>query len=185
MDDIKEYGIETDAYETFLERRAERIENEFRVILGLTTKTEHQLGNEPSKVIDLSEDKIRDLLDHYLSQKYGEDYWEEGVPKDVRDVADKRIAADLIKHPYNETKYINCRERLNFLDMVNYLSIIQSKWWLFEHIFKSKGEVKKHLLALNDYRNAIKHNRKIDPVCKKNGEAGILWFEKIVGSEDV
>ena len=45
---------------------------------------------------------------------------------------------------------------------------------------KSRGELTKHFLALKNYRNSIKHNRDMNVVERKNGEAAVLWFNAIL-----
>src|SRR5262249_929960 len=42
VDDVHKFGVTDNNFSMFLEKRAEKIENEFRVLLGLRTKTEEQ-----------------------------------------------------------------------------------------------------------------------------------------------
>jgi hypothetical protein len=48
---------------------------------------------------------------------------------------------------------------------------------------KSRGALTKHFLALKNYRNSIKHNRDMNVVERKNGEAAVLWFQCNFGEE--
>ena len=179
---LKEFGIESNDFNKFLEKRAEKIENEFRALLGLRTKTERDFEENPSEPLDLFEIRLRDLFNDKLAAEYGENYWNEGIPQIVRDEAEKKIQKDLRSHPYNEEKYLDGRERLNFLDMSDYSLVIMQNWPLFKRIFMSRGEVERHFLALMKYRNPIKHTRGLNIVDKKNGEAAVLWFEQIFNS---
>jgi hypothetical protein len=69
---------------------------------------------------------------------------------------------------------------MTFLDIMDYCKIILSNWDVFGKFFGSKGEVEKHMLALKNYRNQVKHSRELNEVDKRTGEAAVLWFEKIL-----
>jgi len=185
IQDVKEFGLLDNNYELFLNKRAEKIENEFRFLLGLTSRTERLLEEQPTVPIDLFEIKMRNLINISLINEYGEDYWEESIPEDIRNVVDRKIKHDINLHPYNQQKYLRCEERLNFLDIMDYLKTIMVNWTLFKNIFESKSELEKHFLNLNNYRNSIKHAKEIDIVDKKAGEAAVMWFNKVFeGIED-
>ncbi len=64
--------------------------------------------------------------------------------------------------------------------MMDYEKIISSNWPLFASVFQSRGELNKHFLVLKNYRNSIKHNRDMNVVEKKNGEAAVIWFDEIL-----
>ena len=147
-------------------------------------KTEEQFESQPSAPIDFFEVRMRDLLNFYLVKECGENYWEEAIPRKIREKTNIRIQEDLRIHPYKEAEYIDCRERLDFFNIIDYLEIIHEHWPLFQNIFGSRRELKKHLLALNEYRNMIKHIRKQDVVVKKNGEGAILWFERMLDRDE-
>ena len=179
IDGIKEFGISDNNFDKFLQKRAEKIVNEFRYLTGFKSLTERQLEEQPSIPVDLFETKMRRLINSSLINEYGEDYWDESIPEDIRSVVNRKIQHDINLHPYNEPKYVHCEERLNFADIMDYLKIIMVNWTLFKNIFGSKSELEKHFLSVNNYRNSIKHVKEIDVVDKKSGEAAILWFKKI------
>ncbi len=179
--DMKEFGILEDDFNLFLNKRAEKIENKLRSFLGLKTKTEAQFEKEggPDAIINLLERQMREIINHYLIGEYGEDYWEEAVPQDIRNAVNKKISRIIRAKPYEESKYRICLERIAMLDIMDYFKIISINWNIFKEIFGSRGELERHFLALNSYRRTIKHSKDLDIIDKKNGEAAILWFERI------
>jgi len=179
IDGIKEFGISDNDFDKFLRKRAEKIVNEFRYLTGLESLTERQLEEQPSIPVDLFETRMRRLINSSLTSEHGDDYWGESIPEDIRGVVNRKIQHDINLHPYNEPKYVHCEERLNLVDIMDYLKIIMVNWTLFRNIFVSKSELEKHFLSINNYRNSIKHVKEMDVVDKKSGEAATLWFKKI------
>lgn len=70
--------------------------------------------------------------------------------------------------------------RITFVDVMDYAKIILMNWQIFSSSFGSKNEVEQHFRALKNYRNPVKHGRDLNPVDQRNGEAAILWFERII-----
>ena len=180
IDDLNEFGIEDNDFARFLDKRSEKIENEFRVLVGLKTKTEQQFDSNPAGPVDVLEIKVRELLLGKLTTAYGGEYWLKAVPADVRMTAEKKIEDQIRRHSYEADKYESSDAKLSFLDMMDYAKVIFANWSLFAGVFKSKGELQKYFLDLKNYRNALKHNRDMNAVEKKNGEAAVLWFESIL-----
>ena len=55
-------------------------------------------------------------------------------------------------------------------------------WPLFEPLYANKEMLTKRFSQLADLRNGIRHSRSVDEVTRKEGEAAILWFEKVLGT---
>lgn len=183
IDDVEKFGIRDNDFGLFLEKRAEKIENEFRILLGLKTKTEQQFEDEPSAPVDLLEAKLRALLQETLIEEFGATFWDEAVPADIRTAVDAKIASQVKTHPYDRERLAMPEAKMSFLDMMDYEKIMSSNWALFVGIFQSRSELNKHFLAIKNYRNSIKHNREMNEVEKKNGEAAVLWFDAILNEE--
>ncbi len=183
IDDAEKFGITENNFALFLEKRAEKIENQFRVLLGLKTKTEQQFEEEPSTPVDLLEVKLRDLIEEKLIGVYGDEFWTEAVPSDIRTVVDKKLESHLRSHPYELEKFTSSSAKLGFLDIMDYYKIVSSNWTSFSDVFQSRGELEKHFLALKNYRNSIKHNREMNAVEQKNGEAAVLWFNALLADK--
>jgi len=180
IDDLSTFGIANNNFSVFLEKRAEKIENQFRFLLGLKSKTEKQFEDEPSAPIDVLEFKIRALIRQKLEEGFGPEFWVAAVPVDIRGVVERKIESHLKSHPYDIEKFSSSGAKLSFLDIMDYEKVIASNWILFASVFQSRGELTKHFLALKNYRNSIKHNREMNAVEKRNGEAAVLWFHAIL-----
>ena len=181
--DKKEFGLLDDDFNVFLNKRAEAIENEFRELAGLKTKTERQLDEEPNRPLNFIENKLRDIIDKQLAGELS-DYWEETIPSDIKAAVEIKISHEKKKQPYKEDSAFPNLEKLSFLDVMDYFKIIISNWVYFSDIFGSKPELERHFTALKEYRNYIKHNRKMDEVTKRNGEAAVLWFERVFDNSE-
>lgn len=179
IDDVNKFGITSNNFVEFLEKRAERIENQFRTLLGLRTKTEQQFDEEPSAPLDLLEIKLRSLIQERLTNDFNDEFWIEAVPSDIRQIVEQKIESHIHSYPYDVDKFASSAAKLGFLDIMDYAKIISSNWISFSGIFQSRGELEKHFLALKNYRNSIKHNRDMNQVEKRNGEAAVLWFNEI------
>lgn len=183
IDDVDKFGISKDDFGEFLEKRAEKIENQFRILLGLKTKTEQQFDEEPSAPLDLLEIRLRNLIQDKLTEDFDDDFWLDAVPADIRHVVEKKIESHIHAHPYDNDKFSSAATKLGFLDIMDYAKIISTNWPSFSGVFQSRGELEKHFLALKNYRNAVKHNREMNQVEKRNGEAAVIWFISILAEK--
>lgn len=180
--ELKEFGLTENNFEQFLKARAAAIEAAFKDLLGLRSKSEQQFETDPSAPVDLIEAKLRDLILEKLSEEFGETFWEDAVPVDVRAAVKRKIDEHLRAHPYDAGGLATAEAKSSYLDVMDYAKIISTNWELFEEQFHSRGELDRHFLALKNYRNSIKHNRELNPVEKRTGEAAVLWFEGVLGS---
>lgn len=178
--DLNEFGISDDNFEQFLDKRASSIEQSFKDILGLRSKAEQQLETEPTKPVDLIEAKLRNLILEVLTEEFGSAFWDDAVPVDIRIAVKKKSDEYLRTYPYDEAHLDEIETKFSYLDIMDYAKTISANWELFEEQFHSRGEIERHFLALKNYRNSIKHNRELNPVEKRNGEAAVLWFESVL-----
>ena len=178
--DLKQSGLLEDNFLRFLDFRADQLVQAFRVRTGIGSRSEEHFSSDPAKPIDILETRMRGFLHGILKQQAEESYWEEYIPIDIQDTVNKKIQEVMRRHPYGLEEYNRDDVRIEFLDVMDYAKIILSNWQLFGRYFGSKGEVEKHLLALKNYRNPIKHGRSLNEVDKRNGEAAVLWLENIL-----
>lgn len=86
----------------------------------------------------------------------------------------------LTKNPSKTWLDLSTTDSLSFCDIMDYSNIILKNWSLFEETFRSKFEIEKRFIAFKDFRNAVKHNREIDTVLQRDGEAALEWFSQIL-----
>ena len=53
-------------------------------------------------------------------------------------------------------------------------------WSRFEEKIRNKELFQKRFGQLAEIRNALRHNRSVDAVARKEGEAAVLWFQALV-----
>jgi len=164
----------------FLDYRAERIVQAFRIMTGISTPAEEHFDTNPTKPVDIIENRLRQFIHDNLRNVTENSYWDERIPQDIKEAVERKIQDDLRRHPYKLEEYMRDEARISFLDIMDYSKIILSNWSAFKQKFGSKAEVEQHFRALKNYRNSIKHVRVINPVDKRMGEAAILWIENII-----
>lgn len=167
-------------YESFLNVRADKVLDAFEKMIG--TKIVQILGQNKNKAIDKIELKLRNLIDEKLTIKGGQNYWKSLIPGDIQVVIKERLDQHLKKNPDIDFGDLVDKRRVDFCDIMDYYKIITKNWDLFGEKFRSKGELEKKFLNLKDFRNAIKHarNEDIDSVLRKEGEAAIEWFDRLI-----
>ncbi len=72
--------------------------------------------------------------------------------------------------------------KLEYADLRELQDTIANKslWTRFEGIFGSKETLNTKFQQFSDLRNGIRHSRTVDDISRMEGEAALLWFEKIL-----
>ena len=72
---------------------------------------------------------------------------------------------------------------LEYADLRELKDTIMNKalWVRFKDCFLNKESLEKRFGQLAELRNSIRHSRSVDEITCKEGEAAILWFEKVNG----
>ena len=105
------------------------------------------------------------------------------LPTHVRTKVDERIRTSMRKNPAMDPElYEILSGMLEFCDLRELQDIIGNKtlWPLFESRFSTRELLAGKFGQLADLRNGLAHNRTVDDVTRKEGEASILWFEKVL-----
>jgi hypothetical protein len=107
------------------------------------------------------------------------------MPGDVIVHVEERIADWLSRHPYeDQAQFLSARRRLDFCDVSDYGKTILKNWRQFEELFKRTDEFERHIRAYRTLRNCVQHNRKPTDIEQKNGEAAMLWLERILDQHE-
>ena len=80
--------------------------------------------------------------------------------------------------------YETLHGQLEFFDLREVQDAIMNRalWPRFESLFGSKGMLETKFGQFAELRNGIRHSRSVDEVTRKEGEAAILWFEKVLST---
>ncbi|MBC6403409.1 MAG: DUF262 domain-containing protein [Hyphomonadaceae bacterium] len=83
---------------------------------------------------------------------------------------------------FNRERYTTIGGMLEFIDLQDLKDIIVAKlnWQNFSDTFGRKGQVENQFNQLAAMRNSIRHGRTVSEICRKDGEAALLWFEGIL-----
>lgn len=107
----------------------------------------------------------------------------ERLPPHVRQKLEERIQKAAKKNAaFEEDFYEELGGKLEFCDLRELQDAITSKasWQNFEPRFSNKETVISKFGQLAELRNGIRHSRTVDEVTRKEGEAAISWFEKVL-----
>jgi len=132
------------------------------------------------KNIEKIELKIRDLIKNELANDISQ------LPQYIKQKAEEKVARAAKKNPiFDVEKYQHLENLLEFLDLRETQDVITSKtlWPQFQEIFNNKDILINKYNQIAELRNCIRHSRTADNIIQKEGEASILWFEKVLKVE--
>jgi hypothetical protein len=107
------------------------------------------------------------------------------LPGHVLQNADQRLQGARRKDPGLHTvENDRLAKLLEFSDLRELQDTIANKalWPLFSQRFVNKDALRARFGQLAELRNGIRHSRAVDEVTRKEGEAAILWFEKVLAA---
>jgi len=173
-------AIWNNEFEKFMEERATLIATALERLIEISPVEPVALVIAPfASEVDALEVRIRDFIDHRLIALVGSHYWRQTMPGDVIVRAKELIKGRQERQPYIEEPQTD-RERLDFCDVGDYEKILLKNWDQFEEYFIRKEELQRHLAAYSALRNCAQHNRKPTDVELKNGQAAMLWANRII-----
>ena len=106
------------------------------------------------------------------------------LPSHIANKVDERLQQAVTKNAALDSEhYETLHGLLELFDLRELYDTIVNKslWPRFQKCYGSKWTLEKHFDQLVELRNSIRHSRSIDDVTRKEGEAAILWFEKLLG----
>lgn len=101
------------------------------------------------------ENSVRLLITQRLQEKYGLNWWDERVPKKIKEFAEQR-QKDASENSWLEGQK---RDPLGFVQFGHLSDIILSNWEDFSDLIPTQHWVKQRLDELEKARNFIAHNR--------------------------
>jgi len=107
------------------------------------------------------------------------------LPQHVAQKVNERIQKASTKNAAMDAEqYDVLSGKLEYFDLRELQDTITGKstWALFEQQFVNKETLAGKFNQLAELRNGIRHSRTVDEITRKEGEAAILWFGKVLGS---
>ena len=105
------------------------------------------------------------------------------LPAHVQQKVRERLQAAAKKNPAMDlNRYQTLTDQLEYADLRELQDTIVTKalWPRFESRFGSKGSVANRFDQLAEMRNSIRHSRSVTEITRKDGEAALLWFRKVL-----
>ena len=169
-------------FETFLTIRSRTIREHLRDLLDRHQNVSEEVSR--TKAVQLLENRIRgvevalrDLICRELNGKI------ENLPSDVRVVLEDRLRGEKRRNPSVTNSRIRSLDfALSFATLRDLEQIFKNKqkWMFFKRHLRNKEELAKRFAQVINLRNAICHIRQMDEFTRTDGEAGTIWFEKIL-----
>ena len=128
--------------------------------------------------IERIELRLRSLIEERLDGETA------ALPGHVVQKSTERVQRASRKNPAMDgSHYESMAGLLEFADLRELQDTIVGKalWPLFEPVFTSKETLIGKLDQLAELRNGIRHSRTVDDVTRKEGEASILWLDRVLG----
>ena len=166
-----------DDFEAFITERQRTIED---AIENLIVKERLDLSlpmRELDQLIEQTERGLRAVIAGKLDDDPA------NLPDHIRPRINERLQREARKNPaFDEDRYRSLLNQLEFADLRELEGIIISKdgWAVFERDFANKDALLKKFGQLAELRNGIAHNRNVDAVTRKEGEAAIEWFSGVL-----
>ena len=176
--------LSKDGYVAFLKERrrllAEAINQMLQTLYNgdSTIHVSKDIGQWRDRVEEV-EKAIRKAIIHTLHQNEDDIDRKTFVPEHILQKVRGRIKDHLTDNPSeSKEEYEKFENQIPFFDVSEYFHLIASKqnWSYFEPIFGQKEVLQSRFGQLQGIRNAIAHNRELNEVTIKDGEAATLWF---------
>lgn len=107
------------------------------------------------------------------------------LPSHVRQKIEERTQTALKKNPTLDVdQYSTLEGKLEYADLRELQDIVTNRKLspLFGSLCSNKETLFKRFSQLAELRNGIRHSRTIDEVTRKEGEAAVMWFGRVLGA---
>jgi hypothetical protein len=178
FDILRRKPFDPDDFEAFLAERQRTLQE---AIEDLLVKERLDLSpqlRELDAKVETVELTLRRIIDESLGGNSSE------LPSHVLQKIEERLQAAAKKNSaLDVSAFQTLRGKLEYADLREVQDSILSKttWPHFQVRFTNKEMLTKKFDQLAELRNGIRHSRTVDEITRKEGEASILWFQKVLG----
>ncbi len=105
------------------------------------------------------------------------------LPSHVVQKIGERLQAAAKRNPALDSDHYETLDgRLEYADLRELQDTFTNRalWPLFQDKFRTKELLGSRFQQLADLRNSIRHSRTVHEITRKDGEAAILWFQRIL-----
>jgi hypothetical protein len=175
----KESPLWSDDFDAFLTWRLERLDEVLIEHVGARQTSAPEVDPQISKLdarVEAVELRLRELIAARLDRDGS------SIPQHIMVRVDERIDAASAKHPGPTPRQGDgLMAKLEYFDLRDLQNVICAKtlWPAFERPFGTKEQLNVRFDQLAELRNMIRHSRATNVVTVKDGEAGLLWFDRV------
>ena len=174
-----ESPLYADDFEAFLDWRQDTLQETLAEVTG---KAAHATGRSRERSsldveVEGVELELRRLIANTLAGEAG------ALPSHVSAKISERIASARRRSPgMGDGYYDSLSGMLEYCDLRELQDVLTSKvlWPQFEGRFGSKEMLNVRFAQLAELRNRLRHSRTVDNVTRKDGEAALLWFRRVL-----
>jgi len=134
---------------------------------------------------------LRSFIAKELKNLHGENWWREGIPKDIRSYINDLINDEIKKQPWKKEELFNypLEKKLNYATAGHMQEVVRygSNWERFSELFvKDKEYTLAQFKSFESLRNIYDHHREheCDEITKKLGYWAMRWIRKCAGFEE-
>jgi len=164
-------------FEAFIAERQRTIQDAIEHLLIKERIDLEPRLRELDEQVEKVELTLRVLIDRLLSGNM------EKIPSHVHHKISERIQRALKKNAALDAGHLSTMPgALEYADFRELQDIMLNKslWPEFSSIFGNKDALLAKLDQLAELRNGIRHSREVSEITRKEGEAAILWFKKVL-----
>lgn len=165
-------------FEAFLTERQRTLQEAIENLL-----VKERLDLSPQlRELDARVEKVELTLRRIIDESLGGNTSE--LPSHVLQKVDERLQAAAKKNAaLDVSAFQTLHGKLEYADLREVQDSILSKttWPHFQVRFTNKETLTKKFDQLAELRNGIRHSRTVDEITRKEGEASLLWFQKVLG----
>jgi hypothetical protein len=170
----------SDDFEQFIAERQRTVQDAIENLL-----IKERLDLSPAlRDLDAGTEKVELKLRAAIDLDLGSDVSQ--VPPHLIQKVDARIAKATKKNAaLDSDRYQSLSGKLEYFDLRELQDVVLGKgvWGKFESRFGSKETAANKFDQLAELRNAIRHSRAVSDIVRKEGEAAILWFERLLAND--
>ncbi len=166
-----------DDFEAFISERQRTLQDAIENLL-----IKERLDLPPQlRELDAATEQLELKLRQLLASACGDD--PSAIPPHVMQKVDERISRALKKNAsLDADSYYTLNGRLEYFDLRELQDALVGKsiWPKMENRFGSREALSAKFDQLAELRNGIRHSRAVGDVVRKEGEAAISWFRKVL-----
>ena len=170
-------------FEEFLAIRSRTIKGHLRNLLDRHQNlTEQILQTNAIQLLGIRIKRVEVALRNLICQQLNGKI--ENLPSPPISKIQERLLREKKRNPsVTDSSTQSLEFALTFADLRDLEMIIKNKrkWLFFERTFPNKLDLANRFTQVCDLRNAISHTRLVDELTRTDGEAGVIWFEKVLG----